>query len=98
MDSQVKQRIYLNGKSIRSWNTFVIELKEALCLSDTLNLKNPDVVNDVLSGGYGNLAVNEAFILHWQAFGTSKRRTPAREFQQILNALLLHGNITLERT
>jgi len=86
---------YLNGRKIRSLNSFGKELRNTFYFEEHLNLKNLNVINDVLRGGYGILAYNEVFTLIWQKYKTSERFLDKELLEFILEILNENSNITL---
>lgn len=90
-----KNTFYLNGQKIKSLGTLARELRNTFLLGEHLNLKNLDVVNDVLWGGFGVLAYNEAFILVWQNYKTTERFLDKEILEFMLKILNEHSNISL---
>lgn len=64
---------YLNGKNIRSLHTLGKALRATFYFEDHLNLKNLNVVNDVLRGGFGALKYQEPYTVVWQHYKTTER-------------------------
>jgi hypothetical protein len=90
-----EQTIYLNGKRFRCWKTFGKELKSLLFLDDSINVKNPNVISDVLHGGYGILNVGEEYTVVWQHFERSRRVLDEETLRDILEMFANHTNVNL---
>ncbi|HAA54227.1 MAG TPA: hypothetical protein DCE42_05700, partial [Myxococcales bacterium] len=90
-----EQIIYLNGKAFRDWRTFAKELKRVLCLDDSVNVLNANVLNDVLYGGYGILSYRVPYTIVWRNFQRCKKVIPEDVLAEMCALFLDNPYITL---
>ena len=90
-----EQTFYLNGQKMRSLLTFGKELRNVFYFEDHLNLKNLNVVNDILRGGFGILNCNENYTIVWQNYKKSELALDVDLLKIILDIFKGNPNITL---
>jgi hypothetical protein len=86
---------YLNGKQIRSLHTLGKVLRNTFYFDERLNLKNLNVINDVMRGGFGILNQNEPITLIWQNHKSSERNLDADLYAFLLKIFEENPNINL---
>ncbi len=90
-----RQTIYIDGSNFNSRKTFTQEIKSAFCFEDSLNIKNWNVMQDCLYGGYGIIDYREEFILIWQNFKKSQHKISEKELREMLDLLQEMDHIDL---